>query len=106
MIIDIVHAVNKVKLLPYPSSSFIYFNVFVDEGNNSEMIKNAIRRRSGWRLVEASNVANLIWSQFYRYTLDSRPQRKLKDVLKINSEADNDISLKAEPFKLNLTKKR
>lgn len=34
-IIDIILAVNKVKTIPYPSSSFIYFNVYVEDGNNS-----------------------------------------------------------------------
>lgn len=59
------------------------------------MIKNAVRRRSGWRVVEAPNVANLIWSQFYRYNLDSRPQRKLKDIFR-NKDIENDLEIQVK----------
>lgn len=46
------------------------------------MIKNSIRKRSGWRVVESPNVANMIWSQFYKYSLDIRPQRRLRELLR------------------------
>lgn len=42
---------NKVKKQQHRNSSFIYFSVFVEDGNNSEMIKSAIRKRNGWKVV-------------------------------------------------------
>ena len=55
------------------------------------MIKNSIRKRSGWRVVESANVANMIWSQFYKHSLDIRPQRRLKDFLKSKNKEKSDI---------------
>ena len=55
----------RVKLPP----SHSYFNVYVEEGNNSDLLKMLIRRRSGWRVVEIPAIANFIWTQFYRKTL-------------------------------------
>ena len=55
------------------------------------MIKNSIRKRSGWRVVECANVANMIWSQFYKHSLDIRPQRRLKDFLKSKNREKSDI---------------
>ena len=43
-----------------------YFNVYVEEGNNSELLKMLIRRRTGWRVVELPAIANFIWTQFYK----------------------------------------
>jgi hypothetical protein len=40
--------------------------VYVEEGNNAELVKNLVRRRSGWRVVEIPDIANFIWTQFYR----------------------------------------
>ena len=48
------------------SSNLSYFNVYVEEGNNSELLKMLVRRRCGWRVVEIPAIANLIWTQFYR----------------------------------------
>ena len=48
------------------SPSMSYFNVYVEEGNNSELLKMLIRRRTGWRVVELPAIANFIWTQFYK----------------------------------------
>jgi hypothetical protein len=48
------------------SPNISYFNVYVEEGNNSELLKSLIRKRNGWRVVELPEVANFIWTQFYR----------------------------------------
>ena len=50
--------------------SFSYFNVYVEDGNNSEMIKSAVRKRSCWKVVQMPSVAHMIWSQWYRKNLD------------------------------------
>ena len=87
-VVDIILAANKVSIIPYPTNSYLYFNVFVDEGNNNEMIKSCIRKRSGWRVVEAHSVANMVWSQFYKFSLDLKPQRKIKEVAKIKEKSE------------------
>ena len=53
----------------YLSSHFYYFNVYIEEGNNSDLLKNIVRMRTGWRIVEIPDNANLIWTQFYRKSI-------------------------------------
>ena len=51
----------------------------MEDGNNSDLIKNIARKRIGWRVVESVNVANMIWSPFFRVNIESRYQRRFKD---------------------------
>lgn len=44
------------------------------------MIKAAIRKRSGWRVVEIPGVAQMIWSQYYRARYDLKAKKKVKEV--------------------------
>ena len=55
----------KIKVSPNVS----YFNVYIEEGNNSELLKMLVRRRCGWRVVEIPAIANFIWTQFYRRSI-------------------------------------
>ncbi len=48
------------------SPNISYFNVYIEEGNNSELLKMLVRKRTGWRVVEIPAIANLIWTQYYR----------------------------------------
>ena len=56
--------IHEIKIKVSPNIS--YFNVYIEEGNNSEMLKMLVRRRTGWRVVELPMIANFIWTQFYR----------------------------------------
>jgi hypothetical protein len=38
--------------------------VFVDEGNNSRLIKELVRRRTNLRIVADKREANIVWTQF------------------------------------------
>lgn len=55
---------HRVKVRVSPNIS--YFNVYIEEGNNAELLKMLVRKRTGWRVVEIPAIANLIWTQFYR----------------------------------------
>ena len=54
------------------NATYTDFNVYVEDGNNSELIKVVVRKRTGWRVVESPAVANMIWSQFYRPAVDAK----------------------------------
>lgn len=66
------HDVSNGNTVAVINSNNFYFNVYVEEGNNSELIKVVVRKRAGWRVVESPAVANMIWSQFYRPGVDAR----------------------------------
>lgn len=36
------------------------------------MIKSAVRKRAGWKVVEIPAVANMLWTQLYRKGMDAR----------------------------------
>lgn len=38
--------------------------VFVDEGNNSRLIKELMRRRANLKIISSKNEANIVWTQF------------------------------------------
>ena len=69
---DTSNTSNNGNTVPVISSNNFYFNVYVEDGNNSELIKVVVRKRAGWRVVESPAVANMIWSQFYRPAVDAR----------------------------------
>lgn len=53
---------NFITSLHFKSKEKI--TVFVDEGNNSRLIKELVRRRVNLRLVSDKKDANIIWTQF------------------------------------------
>jgi hypothetical protein len=63
---DLISAVCLLHRVHVTLPSVSFFNVYVEEGNNAELVKNLVRRRSGWRVVEIPDIANFIWTQFYR----------------------------------------
>lgn len=63
---DLISAVCLLHRVHVSLPSVSFFNVYVEEGNNAELVKNLVRRRSGWRVVEIPDIANFIWTQFYR----------------------------------------
>ena len=38
--------------------------VFIDEGNNSRLINELIRRRSSLKIIDDKTQANFVWTQF------------------------------------------
>lgn len=89
---------NKVKIIGIRSPVFSYFSVYVEEGNNSELIKSAVRKRSGWKVVEIPAVANMIWSQFYRKSLDikiksKRETEKSEELMRTKFQTFTNLSL-------------
>jgi hypothetical protein len=57
-----------------------FFSVYVQEGNNSELIKAIVRGISGWRVVEILEVANFVWTQAYRRNLvEKKPRQIVRD---------------------------
>lgn len=58
------------------SHNLSYFNIYIEDGNNSELLKMLVRRRNGWRVVELPDNANLIWTQFYRKSILSKRLHK------------------------------
>lgn len=56
-------SLNKIKLTPAP---VVLYKAFVGKGNNSILIKNAIKNRFWWNIVsEKTNnqEVNFVWSQ-------------------------------------------
>jgi transcription antitermination factor NusA-like protein len=38
--------------------------VFIDEGNNSRLINELMRRRSNLKIISSKKDANIVWTQF------------------------------------------
>ena len=45
-VMGVIHNL-KIKV----SNNIGYFNVYIEEGNNSELLKMLVRKRTGWRVV-------------------------------------------------------
>ena len=69
--VQLVHQLN-IQVSP----NIGYFTVFVQEGNNCELVKALVRKRTGWRIVEIPAIANFIWTQGYRKALLQKRLRK------------------------------
>ena len=54
-----------------------FFSVYVQEGNNAELMKTIVRAVSGWRVVEIPEVANLVWTQNYRKNLNGKKPKQI-----------------------------
>jgi hypothetical protein len=65
---------NKVKR---PGSPIATYKAFIGKGNNSILIKNCLKSRFWWNIVDGENEVNLNWTQ-------SRDQ-KFIDLLKCSS---------------------
>jgi hypothetical protein len=52
---------NGILLQPIPEDS--KFKVFVGRGNNSQLVRSLLKRRSWWSFTERWEEANLIWTQ-------------------------------------------
>ena len=58
-----ISSLNKVRLVPAPN---VLYRAFVGKGNNSILIKNAIKNRFWWNIVpeKTNNLdVNFVWGQ-------------------------------------------
>ena len=94
-LVDMIQKANKIMVKSGSTEmSILYFSVYVEDGNNSEMIKASIRKRSGWRVVEIPAVAHMIWSQSYRVKYDKKLSKKYREIEtldKLGQQSNNKI---------------
>lgn len=54
-----------------------FFSAYVQEGNNSDLVKSMIQRTNGWRVSEMIEVSNFVWTQNYRRNLTDKKSKKM-----------------------------
>lgn len=62
MFLDEVLAYNGIGAICMQKKEKI--KVFIDEGNNSRLINELIRRRNNLKIISSKKDANIVWTQF------------------------------------------